>query len=101
MEEITLNFPAELLKALEGAASTEKISLAQWIQNRLIGQVAREAAFKEVFGKPPPTLRMDFVRDNQGRLLEGDKLLMVLQSTYRKMYRESGGTGGDDPKNWH
>jgi hypothetical protein len=85
IKEITLRVPAELLKAIEDTAKTEKVNLSQWIQTRIIGQITREAAFLEVFDKAPPTLRMDFVRDQNGQLLEGDELFMVLLTAYKKL----------------
>lgn len=101
MKEITLKFPAELLKALEDAAKAEKVSLAEWIQARIIGRIAQETAYAEVFGKAPPTLRMDFVRDEEGRLLEGDNLHLALLAVYKELYIQSKQGEGEKPPTWH
>ena len=46
MKILNLEFSAELLKALEGAAAAEGTTLAEWIQTPIISQIAREPAYK-------------------------------------------------------
>lgn len=89
MEKIELEFPAEFLNIIRGAAKQIGVDLPTFIANRLIRQAAWEGTLYEIMGDAAPAAFVEFVRDHEGNFITGVALFSHLQDEYRTAIRKA------------
>lgn len=85
--EFSKSFPPEFLDKMQAAADDLRIPLPVFIMNIVVKKVAMEWAYLQVFGHASPRAFTEF-RIKDGRLLEADEFLEVLNRDYLAIFKE-------------
>jgi hypothetical protein len=89
MKKLTLEMPNEFVQAIKSVAATVGATPGQFITNKLIAAIAREASYMAVYGDPPELSRLEFIRDDTtGELVTGDRLYEILEKVYLTLFHK-------------
>jgi hypothetical protein len=80
------SFPPSFFAAMQETAKIMSLSVEDICVRMLIAEVASNAAWMEVFGKPPAGITRPFRWAKDGRLMTGDPLSQELTSEYKEIY---------------